>query len=706
MWQAGIEILEFEKVRRLLAAYAVTAGGKRKAGELAPQDDLWSVDQSLAATSEMRAALEAEAVYLPLGDIRDVWEPVRRAGAGGGPLRAEALWAVGKTVQSACQIGRNLGRLGAEYPTLRRMGGRMPRLGALAEEVLRSIDASGIIRDESSGELAKLRRAQGKLRKRIHDELQGLMNAPGVRGHLQYPNYTIVRDRYVLPLHAGARGAVAGIVHGSSDSGQTVYVEPQRIVGLGNQLCEVEGAIEEEEKRIRWELTHRVGREHEEILLSLELSAWADLVHAKARMSRDYGMCAPTMTEELVLELQEARHPLLMYLHTERAEAAEGPEAGPVALAGVVPMDIHLGDDFRVIVITGPNTGGKTVALKTVGLLCLMARAGMHVPARRARIPFYDAVFADIGDEQSLEQNLSTFSSHLRHIIQFLGGATERSLVLLDELGAGTDPIEGAALGRVVVEALAGRGVSAVVTTHLGALKSLAFQMPEVENACVEFDSATLKPTYRLSIGTPGASNALEIASHLGFPDKLLRDAQGYSREMRGEAQESLLAVVQEVRRDAEERRQRAQELEAEAEELKAHYEELLGRLREEETRKDLGWAVEVKEKVSALSRRARGLYDDFRFSHRRQARTLKALSEELAELEERLAGVVGGHAPERKLSEGDEIYVPRLHRWGHVVRVDKRHGTVVVSYGQGTAELPSEDVLLWEEVGGAGKGG
>jgi DNA mismatch repair protein MutS2 len=372
-------------------------------------------------------------------------------------------------------------------------------------------------------------------------------------------------DRYVLPVRAEARGQVRGIVHDQSGSGATVFVEPLVVVEMNNRLRELQLAEREEVERILLELSGRVAADGPYVRLAVELLAEIDLHLAKARYASLTRASEPRMNAEGRVELHQARHPLLT--------------------GKVVPIDFRLGEDFNMVVITGPNTGGKTVALKTVGLLCLMAQAGLHIPARDDSIlPLYQDVFADIGDEQSIEQSLSTFSSHLSRIVEILKEAAPGTLVLLDELGAGTDPSEGAALARAILVHLRERGIAAIATTHYSELKAFAHEEPGVANASVEFDVDTLSPTYRLSIGLPGRSNALAIATRLGLGEEIINQA----REFLGSAgvlMENLLEGIETDRKAAADERYHLSMERAEAEYQRRELERLRAELEEERVR-------------------------------------------------------------------------------------------------------------------------
>ena len=446
--------------------------------------------------------------------------------------------------------------------------------------------------DAASVELEAIRRELAKAHERLQQRMQSLLNSPPVRAALQDSIVTIRDGRYVLPVRSEARGEVRGVVHDTSASGATVYVEPMAVVELGNRWRELQLQERREVERILRELSDAVGEAGDELVDAVERLAGIDLALAKARLANELDARAlaagepdqPWLLEAPAeLRLVEARHPLL-----------EGE---------VVPVTIEVGGRYRALLITGPNTGGKTVALKTAGLLCAMALAGLPVPAAAGtRVPVYDAIFADIGDEQSIEQSLSTFSGHITSIIDVIERAGPRSLVLLDELGAGTDPTEGAALGIAIVDRLVTAGATLIATTHHSELKLYAHGADAVTNASVEFDLQTLAPTFHLTIGLPGQSNALAIASRLGMPEGVIETArEAVSTEERDV--EALLGELHTQRATAEDLAARAAEAREEAEALRAELGQQLSELATESARLREDARRRVREELREVER-------------------------------------------------------------------------------------------------------
>ena len=578
-----LDLLEFAKVRALVAARAACSLGKDAARAMGPSREPGEVRERQALTTEMTEALVA-GLSPPFGGLHDIRPHVRRARIGAA-LTPEDLAETVETLRAVGNLDAWLVRAGDEFPRLGALRHGLGEFSEVANAIDSCVDPRGKILDTASRKLSAIRQEIGQVEGRIQETLRRMLRSPELRRILRYPNFTMVGHHYVLPIAKDHRGEIQGSVHRTSASNETVFIEPQAIAEQSAQLSYLRAKEEKEIRRIlRW-LSAQVGQVAETLLASLEILAGLDLIYARGRYSNDYRMSPPDFNTEGRLALRGARHPLLEALFQNdpalaiaRAaaplQAVEGSESidtppppPPVAVVRtVVPVDVHLGIRFPMLIVTGPNTGGKTVAIKTVGLLAVMGQAGLHIPAQPGSVlPVFDEVLADIGDEQSLEQSLSTFSSHIRRVTAILGAATERSLVLLDELGAGTDPAEGAALGRAILDELDSIGCRAIVTTHIGDLKTYAFSNPRAENAAVEFDVETLQPRYRLHIGDIGQSNALQIARRLSLPDHIVNRAARYLEQGRG-AEAPEMAVVQKLRADAEAARQAALAAQAEAE--------------------------------------------------------------------------------------------------------------------------------------------
>ena len=402
-------------------------------------------------------------------------------------------------------------------------------LGTVGKTISGCIDGRGHVLDMASRELAAIRQQLFELDEKVKAEVKRLLRDPELRKILSYPNATVNGDHYVLPVAVNHRHKVPGVVHRVSSTGETVFVEPASIAKLSAERITLKSDEEREIKRILRRLSTEVGRVARPLNYALEVIAKLDLITAKARYSRDFNMSQPELNADKRLWLRDARHPILEQIIRN----------DPSETRTIVPIEVRLGVGFNLLIITGPNTGGKTVALKTTALISLMAQSALHIPCGvGSTVPIFNHIFADIGDEQSLEQSLSTFSSHISRMATIFETANAKSLILLDELGAGTDPTEGAALGRAILDHLDSIGCLAIVTTHLGDLKTYAFNNDRAENGAVEFNIETLRPTYRLLIGQFGMSNALKIAKRLKLPKSLLDQAHQYLRKRKGKGPE------------------------------------------------------------------------------------------------------------------------------------------------------------------------
>lgn len=523
MDEHSFECLDFYRVRDRLAGYSMSGLGRRLAAAVRPVARPDLIRRWFAQVGELQRMKESHGIP-PFGGISDVRDLVKQCAP---PLRVgvEEISAIASTLAGTREVGRYLALAPEDAPELRHLAERCGDFDTVAQRIRAVVDERGEVRDDASQKLARIRAEIQRAMTQIRETVERLLHDPNVRRLLQYANHTFHGDRLVLPVRTEYRGRLPGIVHRSSDSGATLYVEPAQAVELNNQISNLRAEESEEIRRLLWELAHEVHLNEEPILRTLDALAVLDLVCAKLRFAEDFDLRCPAVSDEAVLDVRQARHPLLMELLRERERQGLAPDP-------IVPINYRLGDDFDLLIITGPNTGGKTVTLKTIGLLTLMAQAGLPVPVGDGSvIGIFKNVLIDIGDEQSLTQSLSTFSAHLRRQMEMLQKAGPKTLVLIDELGAGTDPDEGAAIGRAILDELLRLHCRCIVTTHLGALKSVPLTRPRAENGCVDFDDQTLRPTYHLRIGEPGLSNALAIADRLGMPKRLLQAATRHISE-------------------------------------------------------------------------------------------------------------------------------------------------------------------------------
>ncbi|MGB2984429.1 MAG: endonuclease MutS2 [Phycisphaerae bacterium] len=575
MNDATLQKLEFDEIRETLAICCGTALGKRLARSMTPSTKTGVVREWLNQVRELAIVAE-ECSLPPMGGIHDIREYVR-ASAFPAPLEADALAQVAETLGATASLRAWFTRIGDAAPSLQALGEQIDDLSPIAEAINEAIDPRGKVRDYASPKLASIRSAIAEAHRHVRRVFDRILRQSSFTRMLQYSGATFHNDRMVLPLKAEHRGRIPGIIHRSSDTGATLFVEPAESVELNNTIVRLRDSEGKEITRILRELTQHVQVNAKDIVVTLRAIAVVDVISAKCRYARKRSCICPEIDENGVMDLHAARHPVLIELF-ER-EALEG-----APFREVVPIDIRVGDDFDVLVITGPNTGGKTVAIKTVGLMMLMTQCGIPIPAGEgSRMPVYRQVFIDVGDEQSLQQSLSTFSSHLAALLNIIRHSGPRSLVLIDELGAGTDPDEGAAIGQSIVSELLKLKAKAVVTTHLSVLKAIAYTTARVDNAAVDFDPESLKPTFHVRMGEPGNSNALIIAKRLGMPSRLVKLAKWFLDD-RTRALNKAIAGTLRSRREAEEARRTAHEAALESQRERDRYEE--GREELERSRK------------------------------------------------------------------------------------------------------------------------
>ncbi len=625
-----LEKLQFSVIRDLLAQRCSSSLGKQLAERIEPSGRVEIVRRWMGQVRELQHVADTFGLP-PLGAIRDVRESIHASATPAG-LESEALAVVANALEATGGLCRWVQDIPPDAPLLERLCERIGDFTPIADRIHEAIDARGRIRDDASPKIASIRATIVRARAQIDIVFNRLLRHPSVTRFLQYANATIHNDRKVLPLKAEHRGRITGIVHRSSDSGATLFVEPAEAVELNNTIVRLGLDEHKEISRILRDLSHLVHRNADEILKTLRAVAVLDVLVAKVRYARDYQALVPEIGDDRKLELWQARHPVLETVF-ER-EAADGGE-----VRNVVPIDVRLGDDFDLLVITGPNTGGKTVALKTVGLLALMNQAGIPIPvAPMSTLPVYQNIFVDIGDEQSIEQSLSTFSSHLSSMLDTLRRAGPGSLVLIDELGSGTDPDEGAAIGRAIMDELLRLGASSIVTTHLSALKAVAYNEPRVDNASAEFDPETLKPLFRIRLGEPGNSNALIIARRLGMSQEMVNRAKAHL-DGRHRALANAIASTSATRRQAENARREAADAKRAAEQERHEYE-----------------------------RQAHAL-DQAREAHDRWVAWINALR------------------------QGDRVFVRSFERLGTIVRMQLQQQTALVSAGSLDFEIRLQEL-------------
>jgi DNA mismatch repair protein MutS2 len=568
--------IEFDAVRGVLAGFCASSLGREMAMRIGPSRTPQVINHWLTQVTQMVYALR-DVGLPPLAGLADIAPQVQRTTPGQG-ASGEDFAAIAAALEALHNVRGYIQRLGENFETLHELAAGLADFAGEIAAIKAVVDPDGTVSDRASERLASLRRQIAETTERIRDVVYGYLRQGEVAKLLQNVAVTLVGDRYVLPVRVENRGRLPGVVHRASQTGATVYVEPEAVVELNNHLADLINDERREVHRLLSELALRVHPRTADITSSLRTAAHVDVLSAKAQYSYQFEMTCPTVTERGHLELTDARHPLLI-------ERAHRQDRQSQAASPVVPINVRLGQDFDLLVITGSNTGGKTVALKTVALLAVMAQAGMHIPAARgATLPAFRDVFIDVGDEQSLQQSLSTFGAHIKRLRYILRRADKQCLVLLDELGSGTDPDEGGALGQAVLDELRSVGCLGMVTTHLSVLKAYAYNNERVDNASVEFDTETLSPTYHLRIGTPGESHAITVAQKLGLPRRLIGSARQYLSSQGVQFRRAIRATGQ-ARQVAEEARAQAVQAQSHAQQQQEVYQAKLAdlhRLQEE----------------------------------------------------------------------------------------------------------------------------
>jgi DNA mismatch repair protein MutS2 len=670
------QTLEFDKIKESIARYTMSELGRSLVNDLKPVTDIFQIERMLNINSECKKIDSIEG-GLPLTGLHDIRPILKKASVIGTILETEELLHVASTARVARNMKSFARDLSEKYPLIYEIIENLHVFPSLEEAINKSIDPDGGILDSASPELHRIRRQIVVIRDKITRLLGNILHSPLNQPAIQEDVITIRNDRYVIPVKQNLRASVPGVIQGRSASGITAFVEPTQVVELNNQLHELISDELREIRRILKELTDRVHQVLPELENTVLILADLDLINAKAIFCLKLGTTKPDLNDRGYIKLIQGRHPLLqMKINEKKSYNADNQEADPNVPEKVVPIDFHIGDTFNTLVITGPNTGGKTVALKTIGLLTLMMQSGLHVPAGEGcQMAVFNEVFADIGDEQSIEQNLSTFSSHITRVIRIIEQLDESSLILLDELGAGTEPSEGSALGMAMLDYLHSRSVRTIATTHHDSLKAHVHSQEGMENASVSFDFTTLKPTYEMRIGMPGSSNALKIADRLGLSKEIIDNARSYLSPQNVQITD-LLQTVEEMQKGLEEQKRMADEKALSASKIQQEQEQLLSQLkgkRKEIEREALNEASRIVQKAKTLAENVIAEIQKEKASTesiRRTQRTLTKAREEITEAIQRTSHIETpenrinreGRKPKREeLKIGDEVYVKSL---------------------------------------------
>ncbi|MBI5297781.1 MAG: endonuclease MutS2 [Chloroflexi bacterium] len=675
-----ISVLEYPKILARLAGFCDFSASMELARALEPTTSFDLAIARLAETSEARRLLSIQDIGI--GGAHDI-RPAADLAARSGVLDPQQLLDIKATLISCRELKKSLERKTDEYPRLAQIALGLPNPHGIVDAISRILSERGEVMDSASEKLARLRREVRVARDRLMSRLQRYLSESASK--LQEQIITQRDGRYVIPLRAEFKGQIKAVIHDQSSSGATLFVEPLPVVELNNTVRELELQERDEERRILAELSAQVGEHHEEIKYGVENLAMLDLAFAKAKYAEELRASEPILHDMSKVKGQKSEFQPSTF--DFRLTRARHPLLDP---ATVVPIDFNPRPGTRSVVITGPNTGGKTVSLKTVGLLVLMAQSGLHIPAESgSELPLFHSVWADIGDEQSIEQSLSTFSGHITNIIRILKKADHRSLVILDELGAGTDPQEGAALARAILNHLLERGITSLIATHYPELKAFAHSTEGVVNASLEFDIATLRPTYKLTIGLPGRSNALLIAQRLGLDPEIVSVAKSEINPDDIRADKLLDDIRKERNRTSRERekleKSRAR-LEAQTKELEARIEKI-----EDERREVLAKArAEGELEVAVMRKNIESLKQQMRKA-RQPLDAIKSVEEKVEKIEEKAETPVARKTSNAKpltssesLKLGEKVFVGSLNAEG-----------VVTALGEADAEVQIGSVRL-----------
>ena len=680
----SFKVLEFDKIIEILKTKASSSLGLHKIENLEPSSDFEEVQYRLQETTEAQSILIKRG-HVNLGGIHDVLDKVKRAEIGAS-LDPGSLLMVADTLRAARVLSNSLSGDGEEedfnYPIIQSLATSLYIHREIEDAVYNAIVSEIEIADSASHTLRDIRRKIVQKNQSIRSKLNTIISSATYQKYLQDSIISMRGDRFVVPVKAEYRSVVAGIVHDQSSSGATLFIEPMSIVEMNNELRKLKLDEQEEIERILAELSKMIGEIAREIISNQEILEKIDFIFAKGKLSLEMKGIDPKLNKDKSFVIKNGRHPLL------------DPKK-------VVANTIYLGDEFHTLVITGPNTGGKTVTIKTVGLFALMTQSGLHIPADfGSSMCVYDNIFADIGDEQSIEQSLSTFSSHMTRIVSILDKVTEDSLVIFDELGAGTDPVEGAALAIAILEDVRMAGAKCIATTHYSELKNYALTKKGVENAAVEFDVETLSPTYRLLIGVPGKSNAFEISKKLGLSEFVINRAKEFINTENIEL-EDLLQNVEKNRIKAEEDRAEAEKLKTEIQMIRDAEAEKLEKLTNQKEK----MMERARSEAFSITRQAKEEVDEIikRLRELEQERASKEKNRQIEQLRKELTDSMGSLQPTVKsmivpkvaskeiknLKAGEDVKVITLNQEGTVVSADDKKKEAVVQIGIMKMTLP-----------------
>lgn len=661
MNERTLHVLEFNKVIDLLMEETASSVGKEAVQKLTPQTDMEIVQRLQNETDEALHVLRLDKP-VPFSQVYDITESLKRSRIGSMLDTTECLQ-IAQTIYTGRNVKGFIEKFEEDLPLLKEMVEEITPLKFLEKEIKSKIDDHGDVVDDASSKLKGIRQTIRTYESRIRERLQQLTRTKSKM--LSDAIVTIRNNRYVLPVKHEYRSAIGGIVHDQSSSGQTLFMEPRAIIDLNNQLQQAILKEKQEIKVILQRLTSEIAEHEEALLINIDVIANLDCIFARASLAVKMKAAKPTLNQKGIIDMKQARHPL-------------------IPMEDVVASDIAIGEDYHAIVITGPNTGGKTVTLKTIGLSTLMAQSGLQIPAfDGCKLAVFNKVFADIGDEQSIEQNLSTFSSHMTNIVNIMEQVDEKSLVLFDEIGAGTDPQEGAALAMAILDEVINREARVVATTHYPELKAYGYNREFVMNASVEFDVETLRPTYRLLMGVPGRSNAFEISDRLGLQKEIIDHAKSYVG-VDSKNVENMIAALEKTRKEAEKELEEANRILEESEQLRAdlkkewnNFERKKTELYKKAEEKAEKALQKAREEAQIIVDEVRQMKDKAMWKEHEWIEARKMLDEAQPELvkEEKVEDV---RADQRELEVGDEIKHKTLQQTGQVIEKKNKNEYVI----------------------------
>jgi len=684
------EILEFDKIQVILSGKTLTPLGKELCLKISPLSDNSEVRKSLDETTELVEILKYEEPF-PLQRLDDTDHNLERVSVEGTFLDPESLLKISIFLEVCGRLKKYIKNKRDKYPLLAAVINGISLFPEIVSAIDRAVDKTGEIKDSASHELRRIRIERGSTQSKVLSKLEQIIRSRPRVGSRQDDVVTIRDGRYVIPVADSDMYARSGVVHDRSKSGATLFVEPMETVELNNRLRELDKREEQEIERILLEISDLIREDLDKMRENYKIAGQIDFIHARGLLSIELDGNRPEVVDQNRVKLIKARHPLLLRQAQKSSD--------------VIPLSVSLGGKHDALIVTGPNTGGKTVALKTLGLLILMARAGLQIPAsENSEIGTIERVFADIGDEQSIELSLSTFSSHLKRIIDALESLDSHTLVLLDEIGAGTDPKEGAALGEAIIAYIVEHGALALVTTHYSALKTLPEKYPRVENASLQFDNDTLKPTYRFSVGIPGSSYAIDIAKRLGMPPEVIETANG----LVGTQERSLSTLIEKLEAELRISRQQQRSLEQKkkaVDERKRELRKLESKLKEQKRELELKNIEESEDIVEKTRRELENLVKQIR-EQRADDKSVKEAHRQLRNIEDKIERTKVTHTSEPKkqvkqdLHPGDKVWVETIQAEGYLIEEESKTASWKVQIGNMVSSVKADMIRKISDSG------